>query len=88
MCGIIGIASSKNLINENDLIRGRDSMVHRGPDSHGVWLSEDKKIGFGHRRLSIIDLTDAGHQPMTNLDQNISIVFNGEIYNHVDLKKK
>lgn len=88
MCGIIGIASSKNLINENDLIRGRDSMVHRGPDSHGVWLSENKKIGFGHRRLSIIDLTDAGHQPMTNLDQNISIVFNGEIYNYVDLRKE
>lgn len=88
MCGIIGIASSKNLINENDLIRGRDSMIHRGPDSHGVWLSEDKKIGFGHRRLSIIDLTDAGHQPMTNLDQNISIVFNGEIYNYVDLRKE
>jgi len=88
MCGIIGIASSKNLINENDLIRGRDSMIHRGPDSHGVWLSEDKKIGFGHRRLSIIDLTDAGHQPMTNLDQDISIVFNGEIYNYVDLRKE
>ena len=59
MCGIVGtVVSSESsfLIDENYLVRMRDSMTHRGPDGAGVWVSKDKKVGLGHRRLSIIDL--------------------------------
>ena len=88
MCGIIGITSNKNQVNKEFLIEGRDSMIHRGPDSSGIWISEDKKIGFGHRRLSIIDLSDSGHQPMTSSDRNLVITFNGEIYNYLQLREE
>ena len=57
-------------------------MSHRGPDGVGVWLDSSCKVGFGHRRLSIIDLSSNANQPMYNEDESVSIVFNGEIYNH------
>ena len=87
MCGIIGIASIYKQSNKIWLTEGRDAMRHRGPDDSGIWWSEDEKIGFGHRRLSIIDLTEQGHQPMRSNCNNIVIVFNGEIYNYLELKK-
>jgi len=62
-------------------------MVHRGPDDAGIYVSPDRKVGLGHRRLSIIDLSPQAHQPMTNEDGTIWIVYNGEIYNHLDLRK-
>jgi asparagine synthase (glutamine-hydrolysing) len=86
MCGIIGIASIYKQIDKDWLIEGRDAMNHRGPDDNGVWWSEDDKIGFGHRRLSIIDLTEQGHQPMHSNCNNLVIVFNGEIYNYLELR--
>lgn len=90
MCGIAGIFSYHNGANRPDvdeLIRIRDSMVSRGPDDAGIWWSQDKRVAFGHRRLSIIDLSEAGHQPMTSRCGRYTIVFNGEIYNYVALRK-
>ncbi len=84
MCGICGIALPKKLnrrVDEAQLKRMRDTLVHRGPDDAGSFI--DGGIGLGHRRLSIVDL-GGGHQPMTNEDGQVQIVFNGEIYNHRD----
>lgn len=89
MCGICGFYS-KRAERIDDLVRMNDTMVHRGPDDHGEELYELHKsysVGFGHRRLSIIDLSDCGHQPMHSIDGRVSIVFNGEIYNYRNLKK-
>src|SRR5262245_53388709 len=61
------------------------AMVHRGPDGFG--FHADGPVELGHRRLSIIDLSDAGRQPMTNEDGSVAIVVNGEIYNHVELRR-
>lgn len=62
-----------------------DSIAHRGPDGEGFWIEKDNSIGFGHRRLSILDLSTNGHQPM-EVDDNYFITFNGEIYNYLELK--
>ena len=89
MCGIVGVIKFKNSmfnITEPYINSMRDAMVHRGPDGFGTWISLDKKIGFGHRRLSIIDLSMAASQPMCNEDGSIWIVFNGEIYNHYEIR--
>lgn len=61
-------------------------MVHRGPDDAGLWINSDRKVGFAHRRLSIIDLRIEGRQPMSNEDGNVTLVFNGEIYNYKELR--
>lgn len=86
MCGIVGYLSARRPIDEPLLARMRDALAHRGPDGEGLWLSDDKQVGLGHRRLAIIDLTSAGHQPMPSQDGRHLIVFNGEIYNHLDLR--
>ena len=88
MCGIIGFASNKKIANKKWLSIGRDAMIHRGPDDAGEWWSDDGKVGFGHRRLSIVDLSKFGHQPMQDSLKNITVVFNGEIYNYLELKRK
>jgi asparagine synthase (glutamine-hydrolysing) len=64
----------------------RDTMVHRGPDGGGLWISGDRRVGLGHRRLSIIDLTAVADQPMANEDGTLQVVFNGEIYNHAEIR--
>ena len=61
-------------------------MAHRGPDDAGMWLSADRAVGLGHRRLSIVDL-NAGHQPMSSADGAVTIVYNGEVYNHLALRQ-
>lgn len=88
MCGINGVFHFNNsrAVNEGEVIRMRETLKHRGPDSAGVFISQNKKVGFGHRRLAIIDLSPAGAQPMANEDGTVWIVFNGEIYNFHDLK--
>ncbi len=88
MCGIVGIASKEANIDRSFLIVARDEMRHRGPDDAGVWWSEDGGIGLGHRRLAIVDLSPAGHQPMQDATATLTIVFNGEIYNYRDLQKE
>ena len=81
MCGICGIISlDKGIAISGDiLVSMRDTMIHRGPDDAGIYISDDKRVGLGHRRLSIIDLSPKGHQPMSNEDGSVWIVFNGEI---------
>lgn len=88
MCGIAGIFSvtGDGAIDPTVLEAMNQSMVHRGPDGDGVWLSPDKSIGLAHRRLSIIDLNEVAGQPMANEDGSVQITFNGEIYNHLDLR--
>lgn len=89
MCGIVGIYSFMGRpVDENLLIRMRDTMIHRGPDGAGAWVSEDRKVGLGHRRLSIIDLSEAAAQPMCNEEATLWISFNGEIYNHAEIKSE
>ena len=68
------------------MLAGRDAMIHRGPDDAGEWWSADGRVGLAHRRLSIIDLSSAGHQPMRDKSGELSIVFNGEIYNYQELR--
>jgi len=91
MCGIAGILSfspSAWPVDEATLVTMRDKMVHRGPDGAGVWVDGAARIGFGHRRLAIIDLSEAALQPMSLADGSLSIVFNGEIYNHAELRQE
>ena len=91
MCGINGaliFGKSNVCITDNYIKNMSDVMKHRGPDGSGIWISKDKKIGLGHRRLSIIDTSVLANQPMLNISENIIIVFNGEIYNHVDIKNE
>jgi asparagine synthase (glutamine-hydrolysing) len=85
MCGIVGIVSREPgaWIDEARLRRMRDVLTHRGPDDEGLWV--EGPVGFGHRRLAIVDLA-SGQQPMTNEDGRLRIVYNGEIYNHADLR--
>ncbi len=91
MCGIVGIycyGHGSDVVDRNELVRMRDRMAVRGPDGRGAWYSADGKVGLGHRRLAIIDLTDAGSQPMANADKNLVITFNGEIYNYKALRSQ
>ncbi len=90
MCGINGIFAyhyAANPIDRRELLATRDQMIARGPDGAGRWLSEDGHVGFGHRRLSIIDLTEAGAQPMVSAEGDLVVTFNGEIYNYRELRR-
>lgn len=89
MCGIVGVfAYGQQRRVSPDLIKAmRDCMVHRGPDGGDLWISERAHIGLGHRRLSIVDLSNSANQPMPNEDGRVWITFNGEIYNHVNFRK-
>jgi|Laugresbdmm110dd_1035094.scaffolds.fasta_scaffold00210_11 asparagine synthase (glutamine-hydrolysing) len=86
MCGIVGIVSNNPQAQRAWLTIGRDAMMHRGPDDSGEWWSGDGRVGLAQRRLAIIDLSPAGHQPMHDSSGTLSIVFNGEIYNFADLR--
>ena len=84
MCGICGIAKKNSNVSSQELVAMRDTMIHRGPDGEGIYI--DQNIGLGHRRLSIIDLSDQGKQPMSTADNRFWITFNGEIYNYKKLR--
>lgn len=88
MCGIVGVLSFSNSfqVSEPYLTRMRDEMSHRGPDGAGNFISGDRRLGLGHRRLAIIDLSAKADQPMTNEDGTLWVVFNGEIYNHAEIR--
>jgi len=89
MCGIAGIVGydlDASPVQPIELLQIRDHMVRRGPDSSGVWISHDGRVGLAHRRLTIIDLSDAGAQPMSTPDGKVRIVFNGEIYNYREIR--
>ncbi len=86
MCGITGIYSYKSTkpINEKELKKMTETLIHRGPDEFGYYIKKD--IGMGHSRLSIIDLT-TGQQPIFNENKSIAVILNGEIYNYIELRK-
>lgn len=86
MCGIVGAAGRAPESDRRWLAVGRDAMSHRGPDDAGEWWSDDGRVGLAHRRLSIVDLSPLGNQPMQLPERGLSIVFNGEIYNHHALR--
>lgn len=89
MCGFAAILAgsrSPSPVDGEELLRIRDAMTARGPDGAGLWLSSDGRVGLGHRRLAIIDLSPAGAQPMATEDGALRIVFNGEIYNYRALR--
>src|SRR5882672_5876542 len=87
MCGIVGIASVDRRLSLELVAHMRDTLRHRGPDDEGAWLSLDGRVALGHRRLSIIDLSAAGRQPMVDLSGQLQITFNGEIYNYQDVRR-
>lgn len=89
MCGINGMYAynqSANLPERSELLATRDYMAARGPDGFGEWWSEDRRLGLGHRRLSILDLSDRASQPMRSACGRYVVVFNGEIYNYPALR--
>src|SRR3990172_5443527 len=91
MCGIVGSLVFNNShfsVTESYINRMRDTMIHRGPDGAGTWISNNGKLGLGHRRLSIIDLSDSAAQPMCNHDKSLWVTFNGEIYNHAEIRRE
>ena len=88
MCGIAGILQNNNAtVSEQHLKQMTDIIAHRGPDGEGQWTNSAKKIGLGHRRLSIIDLSDNAKQPMHYAEGRYTLTFNGEIYNYIEIKE-
>ena len=79
MCGIYGLIQRDGGVDRGMLARQRDLLAHRGPDDAGLWLSPDARTGLAHRRLSILDLSPAGRQPMAGTDGRAMVVFNGEM---------
>jgi len=88
MCGIAGLHVLDGEIDRDELLSMRDRQTHRGPDDAGLWIGRRGKLGLAHRRLSIIDLSDAGHQPMISEDGMRVLAFNGEIYNFRQLREE
>jgi asparagine synthase (glutamine-hydrolysing) len=90
MCGITGLIDFSTAHEQLDLhtsvLRMNDSLSHRGPDDHGIWTDRESGVGLGHRRLSIVDLSHEGHQPMLSVDGRYVVTFNGEIYNFRQLR--
>jgi asparagine synthase (glutamine-hydrolysing) len=90
MCGINGIFAfhpASGCPREAELVATRDAMRARGPDGSGLWWNSDRRCGLGHRRLSIVDLSERGAQPMQSKDGSLVVVFNGEIYNYPELRR-
>ncbi|MCK4763589.1 MAG: asparagine synthase (glutamine-hydrolyzing) [Candidatus Aminicenantes bacterium] len=89
MCGICGIINFNGAaVREPELQAMMQRIKHRGPDDQGIFISAGRDTGFGHVRLSIIDLSAAGHQPMISDDDRFVIVYNGEIYNYIELRRE
>jgi len=91
MCGVVGVfvfRDGKFTITEGYIDRMRDTMVHRGPDRAATWIAEDGRVGLGHQRLAIIDLSDAATQPMCNENRTLWVCFNGEIYNSGEIRRE
>ena len=87
MCGIAGIAGL-SAVNPNAVTAMTDLMTHRGPDGEGLWQTEDRRLCFGHRRLSVIDLSSRAAQPFQSADGKYCITYNGELYNYLELAEQ
>src|SRR5690242_3436423 len=87
MCGLAGIISGRPV---DPHLPGAMATIleHRGPDDGGVWLEPDHRVALSHRRLSIVDLSPSGHQPMLSHDARYVLAYNGEIYNHAQLRSQ
>src|SRR5262245_42439186 len=89
MCGIAGLVLARGgLIERSALTAMLDAIRHRGPDGEGVWIAPEGNVGFGHCRLAIIDLSDAAAQPMSDAEARVWVTYNGEIYNHRELRRE
>jgi len=88
MCGIVGFFSGNKRTDSEVLISMRDALSHRGPDDMGSYIDIENKVGLAHRRLSILDLSPLGHQPMSNEEGSIWVAYNGEIYNFKELREE
>src|SRR4051794_17791072 len=91
MCGIAGVyayRSAAKPVDREEVVAMRDHMAARGPDGRGEWFAADRRVGLGHRRLSIIDLSTRGAQPMQTTDGTLVVSFNGEIYNYRTLRAR
>jgi asparagine synthase (glutamine-hydrolysing) len=88
MCGITGIVDAAGGVDGATIVRMRDTLTHRGPDDAGVYVSPDGTAGLGHRRLSVLDLSVLGHQPMSDPAGRVWVVYNGEVYNFRDLRQE
>ncbi|OHU90676.1 MULTISPECIES: asparagine synthase (glutamine-hydrolyzing) [Pseudoalteromonas] len=90
MCGFSGFYDSSHQLNdyEQQLQRMGEAIIHRGPDDGGIWFDQQVGLGFSHRRLAIVDLSSSGHQPMASQAGRFVIAFNGEIYNHIELREE
>ena len=88
MCGIVGIWNPSQKINKEVLLKMRDRIKHRGPDDAGIFVDEKSNLGLAQRRLSIIDLSEKGHQPMGSEDGSLWLTYNGEVYNFKEIKKE
>jgi asparagine synthase (glutamine-hydrolysing) len=86
VCGIFGVVGFKHPVESIRLKRATNLLTHRGPDGAGVWLSDCGRVGLGHRRLSVIDLSEASQQPMQSSNGRFTIVFNGELYNFAEIR--
>ena len=90
MCGLVAITNymaEGPRVARDELLSIREAMLSRGPDGEGLWMSGDQRVGLGHRRLSLLDLSEDGAQPMATADGALRIVFNGEIYNYLELRQ-
>ena len=89
MCGIVGTFHPIGEASDEAVVsRMRDRMAHRGPDGTGFWRSPDRRCALAHRRLAIIDLSDAALQPMVNATGDVALTYNGEIYNHAEVRRE
>jgi asparagine synthase (glutamine-hydrolysing) len=87
MCGVVGFVTSQPLVAPTLVTAMASALSHRGPDDHGCWLDPTAGIALGHRRLSIVDLSPAGHQPMESANGRYVLAFNGEVYNFQDIRR-
>ena len=88
MCGIVGYVGRAGVLSSDLMVAMRDKIAHRGPDAAGIWSASDGSVVLGHRRLAILDLSATGAQPMENRARTSVVVFNGEIYNHEELRRE
>ena len=88
MCGIVGVCFAKHQEQLLAVSQMSSRLRHRGPDDFGTWFDYDAAVGLGHQRLSIVDLSSSGHQPMLSASGRYVVVLNGEIYNHLDISSR